>query len=1177
MATSFPTGLDALTNPVSTDALNSPSHADQHANVNDAIEALEAKVGVNGSAVTSSLDYKIANIPATSITTGTLDNARLPAAATTITSVGTLSALRVDGNFGIGGNGLAQMGLRISKAISGSAYAQGIFLDGTIQPSVTSRSDTVWSNPSVAASVTLPEINHFYASSPAIGTGSTITAVTGYKAESNLGNNYSGTVTNVYAFSGNIASGTGRWNFFANGTANNYMAGRLGVGLGLTSGAMAQVVNTTAADKAFIIRGAAAQSGDFLDVQNSGGTSQFKITSNGDTNIGTTNVYSKVNITGGLALHGATPLLNFVNASNTRLGYLYHDATNITLLNQAAGYVALGTNNTERMRIDSAGNVGIGGVPSAGRSFTLAKTMVGSIQPIGFFNSGQISTDATAGANYFNTFATTAASVATTTVTHYNTQQGTLGAGSSMVAQIGFNAADSLIGAILNYGFVGNIPSGANRYNLHMSGTAQNYLAGRLGIGAILTSGAMAQVVNTTAADKAFVVKGAASQSGDFLDVQNSGGTSQFKVDSNANLLLGTTTRRSVGGAFQTAVPNQIFIEQGSGGLTAFTSVLNRADSNGLRFVLGKSRGTAAGAVTALVDGDSIAEFHFAGADGTTLDPLAASIMVHVNGAVATGSVPGRLSFATTPVAGTNPVERMRIDSVGNVGIGAGSLAGYTLRVAKPLTGAITVGSFVANGAIQSDVTNIAYNFQSLPSIVNAAFTLGTLTHFAAGQGTKGASATLTNQIGYFVSSSLTGATNNYGFSGNIASGTNRWNLHMGGTAQNYLAGNLGIGIASPSYPLHISSGTASVDNVAMAVDVAGGNAGDSAGYVMRAANTNELGAIRSYVESSYLSNMRFFTAGATNVLTERMRIDSSGNVGIGGVPPAYAKINVGATLPSSSNLTQVFRSSGVIPSTTTSVAWGYLSALSTQAASFTLTNLLHFDVDPGAFGAGSTVTAQKGFNVSSNLTGATFNYGFYGDIASGTNRYNLFMNGNAANFLAGRLGIGATLTSGATTQITNPNASPSDKVLVVKAAPSQSGSLLEAQNSSGTALVTINSVGKVGIGNTAPENTLDITGSFGRGNPAVKTANFTLAGTENWIICNGAGTISITLPSPGDCDGREFGIKTVSPQLVQSAANNVIAIGGGAAGTAILPATSGAWAILVSDGANWNIMCRGT
>jgi hypothetical protein len=204
------------------------------------------------------------------------------AAQTAITSVGTLSALRVDGNFGIGINGLAQTGLRIRKDISGSAYAQGIILDGTIQPSVTSRSDTVWSNPSVAASVTLPEIKHFYASSPAIGTGSTITTVTGYSAESNLGNNYSGTVTNVYAFAGNIASGTGRWNFFANGTANNYMAGRLGVGLAVTSGAMAQVVNTTAADKAFIIRGAASQSGDFLDVQNSGGTSQFKVDASGN-------------------------------------------------------------------------------------------------------------------------------------------------------------------------------------------------------------------------------------------------------------------------------------------------------------------------------------------------------------------------------------------------------------------------------------------------------------------------------------------------------------------------------------------------------------------------------------------------------------------------------------------------------------------------------------------------------------------------------------------------------------------------------------------------------------------------------------------------------------------------------------------------------------------------------
>jgi microcystin-dependent protein len=66
MATSFPSGLDALTNPTSSDGLNSPDHAGQHADANDAIEALEAKVGVDGSAVTSSLDYKIAALTTSS-------------------------------------------------------------------------------------------------------------------------------------------------------------------------------------------------------------------------------------------------------------------------------------------------------------------------------------------------------------------------------------------------------------------------------------------------------------------------------------------------------------------------------------------------------------------------------------------------------------------------------------------------------------------------------------------------------------------------------------------------------------------------------------------------------------------------------------------------------------------------------------------------------------------------------------------------------------------------------------------------------------------------------------------------------------------------------------------------------------------------------------------------------
>lgn len=65
MATNYPTSLDAFVNPTVTDSLNSPSHSLQHADANDAIEALETKVGV-GSAPAGSA----ANGYALTVTTG---------------------------------------------------------------------------------------------------------------------------------------------------------------------------------------------------------------------------------------------------------------------------------------------------------------------------------------------------------------------------------------------------------------------------------------------------------------------------------------------------------------------------------------------------------------------------------------------------------------------------------------------------------------------------------------------------------------------------------------------------------------------------------------------------------------------------------------------------------------------------------------------------------------------------------------------------------------------------------------------------------------------------------------------------------------------------------------------------------------------------------------------------
>jgi len=66
MASNFPSSLDTFTNPTSADAMDSVSvpHATQHSDLNDAVEALEAKVGADSSAVTSSHDYKIAQLEA---------------------------------------------------------------------------------------------------------------------------------------------------------------------------------------------------------------------------------------------------------------------------------------------------------------------------------------------------------------------------------------------------------------------------------------------------------------------------------------------------------------------------------------------------------------------------------------------------------------------------------------------------------------------------------------------------------------------------------------------------------------------------------------------------------------------------------------------------------------------------------------------------------------------------------------------------------------------------------------------------------------------------------------------------------------------------------------------------------------------------------------------------------
>jgi len=98
---------------------------------------------------------------------------------------------------------------------------------------------------------------------------------------------------------------------------------------------------------------------------------------------------------------------------------------------------------------------------------------------------------------------------------------------------------------------------------------------------------------------------------------------------------------------------------------------------------------------------------------------------------------------------------------------------------------------------------------------------------------------------------------------------------------------------------------------------------------------------------------------------------------------------------------------------------------------------------------------------------------------------------------------------------------------------------------------------------------------SFGA--PVTKTADYTLANNETWTINNKSGsTCTVTFPAASGMLGRIYHILNYQAQTVVSASSNIVPITGGAAGTAILAATAGTWATLVSDGTNWIIMQAG-
>jgi hypothetical protein len=121
-----------------------------------------------------------------------------------------------------------------------------------------------------------------------------------------------------------------------------------------------------------------------------------------------------------------------------------------------------------------------------------------------------------------------------------------------------------------------------------------------------------------------------------------------------------------------------------------------------------------------------------------------------------------------------------------------------------------------------------------------------------------------------------------------------------------------------------------------------------------------------------------------------------------------FPKLLIGGNSTGGINVFSVI-ASNTIQSDVTGTYQTFRSAPSTQATAFTLTNLTHYNLIDISKGAGSTITNQYGLFVN-DLVSATNNFGIYSNISSGTNKYNLYINGTATNYFNSNIGINTTL-----------------------------------------------------------------------------------------------------------------------------------------------------------------------
>lgn len=360
-----------------------------------------------------------------------------------------------------------------------------------------------------------------------------------------------------------------------------------------------------------------------------------------------------------------------------------------------------------------------------------------------------------------------------------------------------------------------NLPTGAIRWNSASAkwekwngtawadlATAYNInLAGPITLTANTASDAFR--ITQTGAGNAFVVEDSANPD-----------STPFVIDANGNVGIGLSVPLA-----------KLHISGVGAGADIFQSTGSVSAASGATF--SQRRDRAGGLVN---NGDTVGIYSMSGYDGTNFIE-AARIFAQVDGTPGTNDMPGRLVFSTTADGASTPTERLRIDSLGRIGVASifGTTA-FNLRTNMLNSGQTTNygfrSAYIADAAATASIVGFATT-GAIGGAGGSAYTTTNLVHYQADTFTLGANQTITNQYGFNAGSNLTNATNNYGFYSNIASGTGRWNFYANGTAQNYFAGYTTLG--SPA----LINGSGASSN---RLQIIGSTFGDSSLGLFRAA-----------------------------------------------------------------------------------------------------------------------------------------------------------------------------------------------------------------------------------------------------------------------------------------------------------------------------------------------------